>query len=342
MRLGLVRQVLATALLVALPALALAESPRKTLTLVYGAANGCPSERSFEERVLARTHPPPRRDMRRVTLRVQIAFVGARYVGRLSLLEGDGRSNTKTLSGRDCEEVADALSLVAALAIDSDESSPAADRDEAPPAPPAPPAPSAPSAPSAPADAQVQGVALERDGPRTNAGPRVGLGIGGFVVEGPAPSVLIGGTLGLEWAILGASLLRPAFGVELAAAQSLDTVTAAGTASFTWLTAQANACLLSMSLGPSIRLRACLLSRLGLLRARGSNTFQPATSSRGWLSVGGASGIELPLTSRLALLGLVGVEAPLRRDRYAFSAEEFFATPPAIVTASISVVTYFP
>ncbi|MDP9152603.1 MAG: hypothetical protein M3O36_21985 [Myxococcota bacterium] len=332
MRLRRLCQLLALTMPVAVPRVASSELPPKALSLVYSAPEGCPSEHDFERRVRLRARGPAARDAAAATLRIQIAVVGGRHVGRLSLIESDGRSTTKTLNGADCEELVDALSLVAALAIDSDEKTKPAESGEHPPKPPA----------AAVASVTPLGSSEQERSHGTQPSSRTGLGLGALVAVGPAPSWLVGGALAFDWSPFGASAFAPAFEIDLAAAESLNEVRIGGTASFTWLNVRADACLLRVPLGPALRLRGCFVGAFGVLHARGSNALHPATSSRGWLSVGGAAGLEAPLGARLALHGLVGVEAPLRRDSYAFGVDQFFTVPAATGTGSISLLAYFP
>ena len=77
------------------------------------------------------------------TLNVAIVVADGQFVGKLSLVEADGRATSKTLAGRDCDDLVDALALVAALAVE-DGASDATDS-----APQAIPEPSATAAPAA-------------------------------------------------------------------------------------------------------------------------------------------------------------------------------------------------
>ncbi|MDP9037507.1 MAG: hypothetical protein M3O50_22145 [Myxococcota bacterium] len=347
MRLRRLCQLLAATMAMAVPRAAWSELPPRALSLVYSAPEGCPSAHDFEQRVRSRSTGNVVRDAPGVTLRVQIAVVNGRHVGRLSVMESDGRSTTKALNGADCEELVNALSLVVALAIDSDEKTkPNSERPPSSTSPsassspssassaPSPPSPSSPVPPiGRPEQERSRGIA---------ASSRLGLGLGGLVAVGPAPSPLFGGTLDLEWDPFGARKFAPAFEIELAVAESSNEVRTGGTASFTWLNVRADACLLRVPLGPALRLRGCVLGASGVLRAGGSNTVHPVTSSRGWMSIGGVAGLEVGLGARLEFHLLLGVETPLRRDSYAFGVDQFFTVPAATGTASLSLLAYFP
>ncbi len=50
--------------------------------------------------------------------------------------------------------------------------------------------------------------------------------------------------------------------------------------------------------------------------------------------------LEVPLGPAFALDPAIGIEAPLRRDRYAFGATDFFEVPALVATGGVSVVAY--
>ena len=87
-------------------------------------------------------------------------------------------------------------------------------------------------------------------------------------------------------------------------------------------------------------MRAGIAGDLGSLLARGDETVSPSSSSRAWASIGGAADLEVPLTARLALTAVVAVEAPLRRDRYAFGSSDFFEVPFLVAIGGVSLVAY--
>ncbi len=351
--------------------------------LAYRAPDRCPTEEAFLVRLRSRLGPGKGVGSGR-SLSVQIAFGNGRYAGQLSLLEVGGRSTTKSLSDVDCEELVDALALVAALALETD------DRDAGPggappgasssPAPGSPPAsapaasgsvPASPSATassasppvglpgSAPASTKATSTASSSPGvdavgspepsPAHETGepeaspappPRFGVALSGLVTTGPAPRPLLGGALTVGWNLSGSGAFRPILEIGGAASFSPDAPEAKGTASFTWLTARAVAYLLQWPPGSGAVLRAGLAGDFGALLARGRDTTAPASSSRPWASLGGIVGVEVPAGSRFAVRVSASIEAPLRRDRYAFGSTDFFEVPGVIATGAVSVVAY--
>jgi hypothetical protein len=321
------------------------------------------------------------------SLDVQIAASDGRFQGRLSILGPDGRSTTKTLSDADCEELVDALSLVATLALETDRAEPGASYSTpttaaaparastsspgpaptaappppgpaptaAPPPPgpaptaaPPPPGPAPTAAPPAPASLSLSAPALaegasagaEAERAVAPAAPsRLGAALGGFAATGPAPQPLFGAALSSSWMWLGTGLFRPTLELGAAASLSPDASVAQGSAGFTWLTARAVAYLLHWP-SAGVALRAGLAGDFGVLVARGHDTPSPATSWRPWASLGAVLGLDVPFGSGLVLRPTAALEAPLRRDRYAFGSVDFFEVSPVIAIGGVAIVAY--
>lgn len=151
----------AAALQVALAAVVLvsrgasADDRRPVLRLEYEAPPGCPDAPEFAQQVeRRRAHPAsagseePSRALRVQIRRAAGPTAGGApggVVGRLVVVDPEGRASERTIEGTDCRGVASALALIAALAVDGNGSPPAA----AAPAPAASPAPAPPPAPRA-------------------------------------------------------------------------------------------------------------------------------------------------------------------------------------------------
>jgi hypothetical protein len=312
------------AVLVAFAGAALAQPRAQAPSVAYVGPASCPSEAEFVVRLRARLGSSETTDARS-TLDVRIAQEGRQYVGRLSLIDREGRSTTKELRGHGCDELVDALALVAALAVRTE--GPAATAEERPPPPPV--------AVAEPPRAEPRPA--ERRAP---AASRFGVAAGGLVTTGVSPTVLLGGTLSIDWAWKPASAFGPALGLGVIAAAAPDVTRPGGRASFTFVAARVDACIARFALGAVLAVRGCLLADAGVVHARGSDTVAPGSSSREWLSLGASSQFEVPLTARLAIRLTAGVEAPLRRDRYAFGDADFFVVPPVIATGSLLVAGY--
>ncbi|MGH7435770.1 MAG: hypothetical protein ACRENE_08850 [Polyangiaceae bacterium] len=309
---------------------AFASSPEPALA--YQAPDTCPSRDEFERRTQARLHHALSAETAGRHVQVVLARKGATYEGRVTLVEPDGRATTKTLEGSDCDGVVDALSLVAALALEPGGAAPPPRAALPAPAPPA-------SSPAATPSAQT---------PSSDSAPlpsrplsRFELNLGGTVAVGVVPSPLLGATLGFDWVDVAAGPLDTAFGLAITASLAPDVHPAGGTAHFAWITLRPLACPFGLSAGRSLAVRGCATGDFGLVVASGEDTVAPATSVRQWGSLGGSCRLEtLPRASLRAQVE-AGVQAPLRRDRYAFGPNDFFQVPVAIFTTAVSLAVSF-
>ncbi len=327
-------------------------------TLSYHAPAACPTADGFLQRLRSRLGESHGAASPARTLDVEIAASSGRFVAKLSLVEADGRSTTKTLEDADCGELVDALALVAALALETDDVD-GSDRNRSTPPAPATSAsttapgsasastsrsgsgdaPSSAPAPSAPVSIAPPAPALA-SASESSPSSRIGLALGGLATVGPAPRALLGAALVLHWVQLGTGPFTPAVDLGGTASLSPDAPEAKGTASFAWLTARAIVYLVQWPLGAGVVLRGGVEGDFGVLLARGQDTTSPSSSSRPWASLGAVASVEVPLGSRFAVQPGVALEAPLRRDRYAFGSTDFFQVPFVIATGSISVVAY--
>ncbi len=272
------------------------------------------------------------------TLNVAIVVGDGQFVGKLSLVEADGRATSKTLADRDCDDLVDALALVAALAVEDGASDAT---DSAPQAIPEPSATAAPAAPSATTVPSPPSVNAARVAPSTGDA-LTGIELGALLAVGPAPAPIYGAVLSFDWISLGDGWLRPAFQLGLAAGIAPDLAETSGTARFAWLHARAAAYVLRWAVRPNLVVRGGAdPGDIGTLLARGLETSSPASTSRGWLSFGVAASVEVPCGSRFTIRSVLGVEAPLRRDRYAFGSVDFFEVPLVIATGSVAVMATF-
>jgi hypothetical protein len=361
---------LTVSLALVLPPRAWAQSPAAP-SIAYSAPASCPSEAAFLRRLQSRLGPSEPTTQAVRTLNVQIALVEARYVATLSLSDAGGRSTAKTLSDRDCGDLVEALSLVTALALESNavegaaapaittSTPPSAQTTTSTIAPSATaPAPSTPpivakltistntpataaSVTSASTNATVRAPSEAGQGPGAPpASSRIGLALGGLAAVGPAPNPLFGAALTLHWVMHDVGPFTPSLELGGEASHAADATETKGTASFTWLAVRATGYLVRWTFGAGAVLRGGVTGDFGVLIASGRETVSPATSSRPWSSLGAVVGLEVPLGALFAVQPTVGVEAPLRRDRYAFGSTDFFQVPPVVATIGASLIAY--
>jgi hypothetical protein len=157
---------------------------------------------------------------------------------------------------------------------------------------------------------------------------------GPVVAVGPAPNVLFGFALGLRWNVRGSGAFAPGLSLTGVAAEALDATERTGTASFRWYTAHLIVDVLRVPLS-SVALRAGLSADLGMLHASGAETTSPARSSRLWASLGVSAALEVPIAKAFAIAPVLGVQAPLRRDTYAFGPTDFFQEPVVVATIAV-------
>src|SRR5450432_3007066 len=111
---------------------------REPVRFRYEATEGCPTATAFADDVSARTRRArPALDGEAArTFEARIEHKGARYVGRLRIQAPGGASEVRKIATASCQQVASALALFTALAIDPTASVEDHPLDRAKPAPP--------------------------------------------------------------------------------------------------------------------------------------------------------------------------------------------------------------
>jgi hypothetical protein len=169
---------------------------------------------------------------------------------------------------------------------------------------------------------------------------RFGLALGPLLALGPAPTALFGLNLSVRWTSSASGVFAPGVEVGGVAGQALDATGPEGTARFRWFTVHAVVDLLRVPLS-SVAFRAGLTADVGVLQASGADTTSPASVSRLWTSLGTEVLLDVPVGTTFAVSPAVGVQAPLRRDSYAFGNTDFFAEPRVTVTMGVQGVAYW-
>lgn len=138
------------------------------VALAYDAATGCPSESEFQAAVEERggSFTGPRAPGSAWALRVSIVQDGADFRGTLQATTDEATSTAREVHGTTCQEVANALAVVSATALNPQADSKATAKEESSP----PPAAKAPvTAPTSPAAAAVAEGRLRATGSVNNA-----------------------------------------------------------------------------------------------------------------------------------------------------------------------------
>lgn len=243
----------------------------------------------------------------------------------LELALEDGSTLRRSIDAPTCEEARHAILFVASLALDPDAPEPVVLRA------------AAEDSPSSSAEPAPPETALESTGEQPPAALlrrwRAGLGLSARAMFGPAPSALLGGEVLASLTPEHAGFWSPSGRVAFSLQSSGPLEQELGTASFSNWVATVDLCPSRGVLG-LVSLRVCAASSAGVLFAEGSETFEPRSARRPWLSLGLSALLELQL-SRVLFLGFRGsVDSPIIRDEFAFDEEAFHAVPLATGTAA--------
>jgi hypothetical protein len=247
--------------------------------LRYDAPAGCPERSAFEAEILERTPnvrlgAPAHRVFAVAIEPTADGFRGALVVDQVA---------DKELAARSCDDLATALALVTALAID-----PTATVSAQPRAP-------------RPA-ARARRWSLEGD-------------VDAMVEAGVGPEALFG-------AVIEARAGSGAYQLELAGIAGRDTSTQddaqdGARARFTWLAGRLGGCRAWRRRGFAID--GCGHVEVGAVRADGQMIVNQRDLTRLWLAAGLHGSAQLPLDTRVFGLLQLGVSLPIVRDRYIFA-----------------------
>ncbi len=246
--------------------------------------------------------------------------------GRLEIRGPGTEVSLRNVSGNNCDEVAAALALMTALAIDPDAlppstpSSTANVRAEA--SKQAPPA-SEPS-PSVPAVSNLAPPAPPRSTSSTSpaimpisAGWKWSAGAHGGVSQRMSPSTGFGGSLFVEAAAPGADVLGPVLRAGLFLNRSDTTLASGAGADFQWAAAMVEGCPIRIGVeGSRVAFYPCLAFHLGVLRAQGRHLDQPEKTTDLWSDLGPVARIRLAVSARLFLEAQGMLVFPLRRPTF--------------------------
>ena len=291
-------------------------APPVAVSLDYSAPEDCPDAKSFREQVLDRTkrvsfaEASPESSL---AWSVKITQTSGGSRGTLRVTGEKPRKLERSVNATNCEQVVDALALVAALSVDPDASL----TPRAKPKPAAPPPAATPPAPETPA---------ERPAPTDARATKLSLGVTLTGRSGVAPH--------LAWAprpFVGMSFRSRGgytWGIALSATQVLGSAAVdVGRADFTWSLGRLEVFPVRATFG-HWRLEPALFVEAGQLRARGV-AVAPATEVHRPALLAGVLGRLSFLAFDLLQLEVEGGPiAPLLRDRfYLFESTTVFRVP---------------
>ena len=318
-----IRKTRAVALALCLLARVAGAAPTETepIRLEYTAPTGCPDASEFGRRVFERTSKARSAgdDETARTFVVVIETTGAETQGSM-VVRQDGMSTVaRRVSGKDCEEVARALALATALAIDPEAAltapEPSGVGDTAPG-----PGTTEHTPEPGPKDPGRRADKPPEEGPRSSpAGARrAALLFGPSAAFGPAPTPGFGASAAVEWSSPSPVVLPAAVGVELVFLTSAEHTVAGAGSSFDFVFARPYVCTLGLAFGADVGLVPCIGGALGAVVASGSSIARPATETRFWAAGELALRLDIALADDWFVDATGGVVLPFTRYRFLF------------------------
>jgi hypothetical protein len=331
----------------------------------FSAPAGCPDVSEFSHQIESRTS-----NLRRAAegekarlVRGEVQARGSGVVGRLVLVETDGRASERTLEAADCRQATEALALIAALAIDrrareaapppattpatppnaaptpanTERSAPPPPPTALPPQPPPPPA-ARPAPPLASAPEPRSEDHRSRPFPLSFQGTAAAFGTAGM-----APGPTAGGAL-LLGVLFDAPRAPWSWSVRLGVVDTLRRSfdEAGGTATFGLLAGLVEACPLALPIGSNLRFRPCIGAEYGVVRVGASNTSNAQPVDRPWAGAGLALRASYRVVGPLWLDASAGGLVALRRDAFEFGNAHFFEIPVVVGRALVGVGAVWP
>ncbi len=327
--------------------------PMEAIRLRYEAPAGCPLTDAFSAQVFVRTtHARVAADGERArTFVVRIAVSPGKADGQVTIRDLDDSVSTRKVRGRTCEEVALALALVTALAID-----PTASMSPVPtelPQTPPPPPPPEDAAPEADVQGPVDAGAREVD---ATTPPRV---VSDAAAPAPAsvvpipfaaasiaarttlyPDVAAQGGLAFGVELDRGGLLSPEVRALFVGAFADEATTPLGRARYTYIGGRVDACPLRLRMAAVLDVRPCVALEAGQFSARGLDIGDAQRSSKLWLEVAALARARYrPGVGALFVELDTSLEIPLIRDRYIVDppGAVIFRAPPLGVSGAIGV-----
>jgi hypothetical protein len=304
------------------------------IRLSYRATERCPSAAAFLAQVAARTPlaRPAREDEPATALNVVLTDVPGGNAGTLEVVTADGVTSRREVSAADCAQVASALALMTALAIDPNASM----------APAPAPAPAQPEPAPAPAPRPATKPAVAQHPPRVQW--VFAAGVLGEAMGGLGPEL----ALSLRPFVQLARETDSAFSqaLRLSASRAHADITAAegsGGGDFTLWTVRLEACPLRVSPLRPLALSACLPVDAGQLEAEGKDLVPSERVTRPWLTLGGTARVEWAILPPVAVEAAGTLFFPLVRDRFAIHSDVALYRAPAVAgSATVGFGVRFP
>jgi hypothetical protein len=339
---------IASGLAMAPVAPSLGQEEGEPIELSYRSSEGCPNEAAFMAHVRARTALARIAGAGEAVRSFAVTLdIGPPANGSVTLKEASGRQGTRRVQAGNCADVADALSLVVALAIDPGARS-LPERTPSPPAASTPPPSAAlasssasPGVLSASREPQEGAAPPARGAIRTDAHSVLFAGVDFSMDSGVSPSTLFGPSPFLGWQAGGARALAPSFRLAFLRAATGAIGAPDGTATFTWTVGRLDACSVALA-GEGLRATACARVEAGSLQVAGGAIADSLTRVRPWLAAGVLARGEWTFLAPLFLDAEVGALLRATTDRFFFVPDTtVYKVPWLGASASVGAGAHF-
>jgi hypothetical protein len=316
----------------------------KPVQIEFDAPAGCSGADAFFSSLRSRTDEVRQSDENEphTTIQVRLTRTRGRVLGELRVVDDRGGADTRKMQGASCDDVVEALSLTAALAVDPNallsapatatvrtaSAAPGADTNASP-------AVSNPPAASKPAAAAEPAVAAALHAPAAHAPldvPWFELGAGALGTALLTSSTSPGIVFSSRFTLAGSGVLRPTLGLALAHVRN-DIVQSPRALQVSLTGLAATACPLRFSTS-ILTIQPCALVVAGWLSASGREATYTYDVDHLWIGTGGVLHLSAFIADGLSLDLDGGVSAPLFKRR-------FYATTPGNIvgeTPSISPI----
>jgi hypothetical protein len=321
-------------LLAAVASLAAAPDPAtevKPVQVEIDAPVGCANANDFFSSLRSRTHLVRQAvgNEPRTTLQVRLLEMRRYILGELRMVDDRGGTDTRRVQGANCDDVVQALTLAAAVALDPSVLLPPTVTIPAP----ATTAPATPPPPIAPAVAESVDVRKATDAPSSRVsqnGPRFEFGtasVGSVLLSsGVSPGMAVFG----RWTPAGSGRFRPTVGMAATYLRN-DFLGSPGVAQASLAGLVVTVC--GMGWGASImNVKPCGLIMAGLLSVRGHEVVRTSSVDLLWLSAGATVRATLHLGRGFSLELEAGASAPFFR-------REFYTTLPSHVVEKTPTIS---
>jgi hypothetical protein len=328
--------------------------------LDYVAPAACPTSREFESLVRARTARArfaPDDDGKLRIFDVRIVDTGSSISGRVVVRRARGTEGTRDFRARACSDVADALALVVALAVDPSAltaptpaappaATPAVDPSATPvaPAPSSAPLPPPPRGvnPPPPPGAPTPTIAAPSDA-SSERPPRRALAIGVdlAVSSGTVPNALLGVSPYVGWQSSAGSTVVPSVRLGFVHATSGAVSVNGGSASFEWTVGRIDGCATAWP-ARAARLSACAHVEVGALEATGAQIASPRSQARAWFGAGPLVRVEWTFAAPMFVEADLAAMFHATTDRFYFLPDTTAYQVPLLgLCGSAGVGVYF-